>query len=77
MDIIREHLLYKNETLLICMSKLTREEQYECIRIILASNNNVTICSHKSTNVYIDALIEKLGLQRVSCQSLSADQRQF
>jgi hypothetical protein len=77
MDIIREHLLYKNESLIICMSKLTREEQYECIRIILASKTNVLICTHSSTNAYISALIEKLQLQQVSCSSLSADQKHF
>ena len=77
MDIIREHLLYKNESLVICMSKLTREEQYECFRIILASKTKVIICSHNSTNAYIMDLIEKLQLEQVSCSCLTADQRHF
>lgn len=67
MDVIREHLMYKNTPLTICMSKLTPQEQYECIRIILESKSRVKVCTHESTNEYITALLRELEIQFVQC----------
>ena len=63
MDIIREHLMYKNSPLHICMSKISPQEQYEVIRIVLESKTTeITICKHGSTNSYIDSLLSKLNI---------------
>jgi len=68
MDIIREHLMYKDVPITICMKQLTPIEHYEVVRLILASNSkNVSICTHESTNSYIDGLLKKLPVKFVQC----------
>jgi hypothetical protein len=78
MDIIREHLMYKNSPLHICMSRISPQEQYEVIRIVLESKTTeITICKHGSTNSYIDTLLSKLNVTvhegggNNSCKSLT------
>ena len=69
MDIIREHLMYKNIPLHICMASITPQEQYEVIRIILESKTTeITICKHGSTNKYIDTLLSKLSITFSDCR---------
>jgi hypothetical protein len=78
MDIIREHLMYKNSPLLICMKNLNPQEHYECIRIFLeSSKDNVTICCHGSTNQFINILIKKLKILEVDCSLKKEDSRHF
>ena len=61
MDVIREHLMYKNTPLDICMKNIQPQEQYEIVRILLESDvENVKICTHESTNEYINMLLKKL-----------------
>jgi hypothetical protein len=68
MDVIREHLMYKDVPITICMKDLTPAEHYEVIRILLASRTkDVSICTHESTNSYIDGLLKKLPLKFVQC----------
>ena len=68
MDIIREHLMYKNTPLTICMAKIPPQEQYEVIRILLESKTEeVSFCTHDSTNVYIDTILKKLNVKFVQC----------
>ena len=68
MDVIREHLMYKNSPLTICMSSITPQEQYEVIRIILESKTEkITICKHSSTNKYIDVLLGKVNITLTDC----------
>jgi hypothetical protein len=69
MDVIREHLMYKNSTLNICMKLLTPQEQYEIIRILHESKTTVTVCSHNSTNQYIDILLKKMNITLKSCET--------
>jgi hypothetical protein len=70
MDIIREHLIYKNVPTTICMKELKPVERYEVIRLILATRtDNVSICTHESTNTYIDELLKKLPVKFVQCFS--------
>ena len=70
MDIIREHLMYKNAPLNVCMANITPQEQYEVIRILLESKTeNVTICKHGSTNKYIDILLTKLHVGFKNCKA--------
>lgn len=72
MDVIREHLMYKNSPLNICMVKIQPQEQYEVIRIILESKtHDITVCKHNSTNIYIDTLLQKLNISLKECSSIS------
>lgn len=68
MDVIREHLVYKNVPLTICMKNLKPIEQYEVIRLLLASKaKNIKICTHESTNDYITKLLKELPVEFVQC----------
>ena len=68
MDVIREHLMYKNTPLTICMAKIPPQEQYEVIRILLESKTEqVSVCNHDSTNIYIDVILKKLNVMFVQC----------
>jgi hypothetical protein len=68
MDGLRETLVYKDVPVHICMKQLSRLEQYECIRMILANQHaNVTVCKHGSTNSYIDEILEALKLKIRHC----------
>jgi hypothetical protein len=66
MDIIREHLMYKNDALEVCMKNLNSQEQYEFVRIVLESKTEkIRVCTHDSTNVYVDMLLQKLPIEVV------------
>ena len=68
MEVIREYLMYKDVPITICMKQLTPIEHYEVVRLILASNSkNVSICTHESTNSYIEGLLKKLPIKFVQC----------
>jgi hypothetical protein len=71
MDLIREHLIYKDVPLTICMKTLKQQEQYEVIRLLLATRKNVTICLHGLTNVYVLKLLDELKVPIQDC-SVSA-----
>jgi hypothetical protein len=78
MDVIREHLMYKNTPLTICMASITPQEQYEVIRIILESKTEkITICKHNSTNKYIDVLLNKLNITFIDCQTEQLEHQRF
>jgi hypothetical protein len=68
MDVIREHLMYKDVPITICMKDLKPGEQYEVVRILLATRtDNVKICTHESVNEYITELLKKLPVNFVQC----------
>jgi hypothetical protein len=68
MDLIREHLMYKDVPITICMKDFKPIEQYEIIRILLATRTKgVKICTHESVNDYITELLKKLPVQFVQC----------
>lgn len=68
MDLIREHLIYKDVPIKICMKELNPIEQYEVIRFILATRTkDVSICKHNVVNEYIEKLIAQLPIQLVEC----------
>ena len=78
MDVIREHLMYKNSPLTICMASITPQEQYEVIRIILESKTErISICKHTSTNNYINGLLDKLNITLIDCQKEQQSHQQF
>lgn len=70
MEAIREQLIYKDEKVTICMKELKSVEQYEVIRLLLATRTkDVLICKHDSVNTYISKLIERLQLELTTCRT--------
>jgi hypothetical protein len=70
MEAIREQLVYKEGKVTICMKELKPVEQYEVIRLLLATRTkDVLICSHDSTNEYINKLLLKLQLEMTTCKA--------
>lgn len=68
MDVIKEHLIYKDVPITICMSQLKPIEHYEVIRFLLATRTkDVSICTHDCTNGYINNLLKKLPVKFVQC----------
>lgn len=68
MEVIKEHLIYKDVPITICMKDLKPLEQYEVIRILLATRTkDVSICTHECTNSYIDKLLKKLPVKFIQC----------
>ncbi len=67
MEEIREHLTYKNTPLAVCLGKLTPQEQYELIRILLEAKSPVKICSHDITNPYLLSVLKQLQVQFAQC----------
>lgn len=68
MELIREHLMYKDVPITICMKSLKPIEQYEVIRILLATRTSgVKICTHESVNEYMTEMLKKLPVEFVQC----------
>ena len=68
MELIREHLIYKDVPLKICMKDLKPVEQYEVVRLLLATRTkDVSICTHECTNEYIMKLFNQLPVQFYQC----------
>lgn len=68
MDLIREHLIYSEVPITICLKTIKPQEQYELIRLLLATRTkNVFICTHDSTNDYIDKLLKNLDVKFTQC----------
>lgn len=60
--------MYKNSVLHVCMNTLTRQEQYEFLRLIIATRNTgITIC-YDNSNIYISCIIKKIGLEKIDCK---------
>jgi hypothetical protein len=71
MDIIREHLIYKDIPIHICFGKLKSIEHYECIRLLLATRTkDVLICKHNINNKYIQELLKMLNLNLKDCSEV-------
>ena len=50
------------------MAKLSSQEHYEVIRILLESKTEkVMFCSHDATNSYIDIILKKLNVTFTQC----------
>ena len=76
MDCIREHLIYKNTSINVCLLTIPPQEQYELFRIILESKTeDVSICKHGCTNTYIDSLIQKMNILLKECSSVPGYRR--
>jgi len=68
MDVIREHLIYKDVPITICMKDFKPVEQYEIIRCLLATRTkDVSICTHESINEFIEKLLKDLPVKFVQC----------
>jgi len=63
MDIIREHLMYKNNFLEIQMKTLKVPEQYEVVRLLLATRTkDVVVKVDDSVNKYVLNIMKKIGV---------------
>jgi len=65
MELIREHLIYKDVPITIEIDKLKSQEQYEVIRLLLASRNKkdvVSVVTSGTTNKYIKSLLQDLKI---------------
>ena len=64
MELIREHLIYKDVPTQICLKLLSSTDHYELLRCLLATRtNNVSICCMESSHVFIQLVLKKLPLQ--------------
>lgn len=71
MDIIREHLIYKDVPTTICLKSLSPADRYEVIRCLLATRtNNVSVCCSESSNVFVQILIQKIGVHTSVCSGV-------
>jgi hypothetical protein len=67
MEGIREQLLYNKNSLHVCMKTLTRQEQYEFVRLLMATRfEGVQICNCEC-NQYVLCVLDRLGLERTQC----------
>jgi hypothetical protein len=67
MDIIRESLTYKKNSIHVCLSTLTRQEQYEFVRLVLATRTtDVSICDCEP-NQYVLRVLNRLGVTKTRC----------
>jgi hypothetical protein len=64
MDLIREHLMYKNVPITIEIDTLKTQEQYEVIRLLLACRKeDVCVSVTDKTNKYVLELLKILGIK--------------
>jgi len=70
MDLIREQLIYKNVPTVICFKDLKPIEQYECIRLLLATRTkDVQVCKHGIDNPRINRLLLATKVTIASCST--------
>ena len=60
--------MYKSNTLHVCVNKLTRQEQYDFLRLVMATRKDgVTVC-YDNSNQYITCILDMIGLVRTKDQ---------
>jgi len=70
METLHEKIAYKNVPITICMKDFNHMEQYEIVRLILGYNRkDVSICTHESTNPYVEDMLKKLPVKFIQCFS--------
>ena len=68
MDVLREKLNYNSNNVSICMKNFTKQEHYEIIRLLLATDrHNISICKHDCVNEYVDKLLSDLNVKSSGC----------
>lgn len=73
MDLIREHLIYKNVPLNIHIDALKTQEQYEVIRLLLACRKeDVCVLVSDKSNKYILELLKELKINTRETASAAA-----
>jgi hypothetical protein len=75
MEFIKEHLIYKDIPLHVCVGKLTRQEQYEFVRILIGTKKrHVTIClSHGEISDYLRQVLRALNLEERTTECLRVE----
>lgn len=67
MEILREKIAYK-DPITICMKDFNHMEQYEIVRLILGyGRTDVSICTHESTNPYVEDILKQLPVKFIQC----------
>jgi hypothetical protein len=62
MEELREQFQYKEGSIEVCMKSLTSTEQYDLIRMIIASpTKEVLVCTHEHTSNYVNDILKQLG----------------
>lgn len=70
--------MYKDVPITICMKNLKPVEQYECIRMILATRIDcVSVCTHEATLPQVEKLLQKLEVRFVQCFAESQQTQLF
>ena len=70
--------MYKDVPITICMKNLKPVEQYECIRMILATRiDSVSVCTHEATLAQVEKLLQKLEVRFVQCFAESQQTQLF
>jgi hypothetical protein len=62
------------------MKNLKQQEQYEVVRLLLATSKNVKVCLHDSNNTYILKILNEMKIELTDCRtkvSQSPDQLNF
>ena len=73
MDLIREHLIYKNVPLNIHIDALKTQEQYEVIRLLLACRKeDVCVLVSDKSNKYILELLKEIKINTRETASAAA-----
>jgi len=69
MDLIREHSLYKQVPLHVCVGDLTRQEQYEFVRLLVGlQRKDIEVCTHHgSVNQYVLQVLRALPVGMREC----------
>ncbi len=72
MDVIREHCMYPTVPLHVCVGQLTRQEQYECVRLFCATRpTQLTVClDHGAVNLYVRTVLRDLGIRTCLCRTV-------
>jgi hypothetical protein len=70
MDEISNLLIYKNVPISICLGKLDKPDQYECIRLLIATRTKdvkICRCGIKDQS-FLQKLVLELSLEEYLCQ---------
>jgi hypothetical protein len=50
------------------MRDFSKQDHYEIIRLLLATRTkDVCVCTHESTNIYIDSILKELNIKFYQC----------
>jgi hypothetical protein len=69
MDELYESLLNNKRDITVCLEKITYQEQYELIRILVENPSKFKICKHGLTSKYTEHLLSKCDYTLIDCST--------